>query len=132
MFRRALPVLLLALIAAPAVFGAGGVNGWTRLKLGMMPVETAATLGDPLIRSASKGFELWIYDGKAEVLFFAGPVVAWTPPSGARAIEEQIADPVPAVRPSIVVPPPRSTAPVRNQGGATFDQLPVYRFRRRQ
>lgn len=43
--------------------------------------ETAAVLGRPLLRTAGKGFELWIYNHGAEVVFYAGPVFAWTAPT---------------------------------------------------
>jgi hypothetical protein len=47
----------------------------------MSSAETAAVLGQPLLRSGAKGFELWIYSGGAEVLFHQGPVMAWTAPT---------------------------------------------------
>lgn len=47
----------------------------------MTPAATFAALGKPLLRTAGRGFELWIYDHNAEVVFFRGPVIAWTAPS---------------------------------------------------
>jgi hypothetical protein len=52
---------------------------WSRLKIGMTAREAATTLGDPLIRTAGQGFEVWIYDARAEVLFY-GQVIGWTSP----------------------------------------------------
>ena len=73
-------LLLLCLVAVcPAQ--AETTPHWDALKKGMTPAETFALLGKPLLRSANRGFDLWIYDCGAEVLFFRGPVIAWTKPN---------------------------------------------------
>lgn len=59
-------------------------EGWERLKLGMTSDEALAAIGTPLMRSAGKGFEIWIYDQQAEVVFYGGPLVAWTSPATAQ------------------------------------------------
>jgi hypothetical protein len=76
-----LPALLSLLLSVPA----RGADGWARLKLGMTAEEAEAALGAPLIRNEGRGFELWIYDSRAEVVFYGG-IVAWTAPSSAPAV----------------------------------------------
>ena len=58
---------------------ARGADRWAQLRLGMTTNEAVSALGEPLVRSAGRGFELWIYDHDAEVLFF-GDLVGWTTP----------------------------------------------------
>ena len=58
---------------------ARGADCWAQLRLGMTTAEAASALGEPLVRSVGRGFELWIYDHDAEVLFF-GDLVGWTTP----------------------------------------------------
>ena len=43
--------------------------------------ETVAVLGSELMASKARGFEVAIYDGRAEVVFLRGHVVAWTAPA---------------------------------------------------
>jgi hypothetical protein len=77
-----LPLLAVGLLApgrAPAA------DGWTALKRGMTPTQAMAALGKPLVRTAGRGFEVWIYDQHTEVVFFRGPVVAWTDPAQAAS-----------------------------------------------
>lgn len=67
-------------------------KAWGQLKKGMTPDEALVLLGQPLMRNVNRGYELWIYDSKAEVVFHQGPVMAWTiptpnPVSEARPIE---------------------------------------------
>ncbi|HVU18176.1 MAG TPA: hypothetical protein VHD32_14730 [Candidatus Didemnitutus sp.] len=71
-----LPVIFLLVVLRLAA----GTDGWATLKRGMSQADTYAVLGKPLIRTAGRGFEVWIYDHNAEVLFFRGPVIAWTAP----------------------------------------------------
>src|SRR5262245_49543351 len=87
MFRTTFRLMALLGCLWPAI--AAGADGWSRLRSGMTPVETAATLGAPLIRSGGHGFELWVYDGHAEVVFYRGPVVAWTAPLGRDPAESR-------------------------------------------
>ncbi|HEY4302488.1 MAG TPA: hypothetical protein VGM73_16570 [Candidatus Didemnitutus sp.] len=63
-----------------ATLRADSSPGWSAIKRGMTPAATFAALGKPLVRTAGRGFELWIYDHNSEVLFFRGPVIAWTAP----------------------------------------------------
>lgn len=42
--------------------------------------ETSAAIGHPLFKNRGHGFELWLYDGGAEVVCFRDTLVAWTPP----------------------------------------------------
>jgi hypothetical protein len=88
-------IMLLSGLGLLASLRASPSGKWAHLRAGMSPAETVALLGRPLIRSASKGFELWIYDSKAEVVFHSGPVMAWTvptpnPASEARPIEADL------------------------------------------
>jgi hypothetical protein len=130
MFRITFWLLVLSALA-PRTFALGS-DGWSQLKRGMMPGETAAALGAPLIRSASRGFELWIYDGHAEVVFFAGPVIAWTAPRGSVAADVHQSDPSVQPRSEQVAPSQKNAAPRRNSNSDGYEPLPVYRFRRRQ
>lgn len=56
-------------------------DAWMELKPGMSRTEAAALLGRELLLSRGRGFELAIYDGRAEVLFLHGMLVAWSPPA---------------------------------------------------
>lgn len=58
-------------------------SGWLNLKAGMTPAETSAALGFALIGSKARDFEIGIYDGRAEVVFLRGQLVAWTGPAAA-------------------------------------------------
>ena len=87
--HRFLPLVFLVLCVP--VFAATPKD-WAKLKTDMTPDEALELLGEPLIRNANRGFEVWIYDSKAEVVFHGGPVIAWTIPtpnplSEARPIE---------------------------------------------
>lgn len=74
-------LLCLAFAASAAQVFADTDKRWAQLRVGMSKDETAAVLGRPLLRTAGKGFELWIYNHGAEVVFHAGPVFAWTAPT---------------------------------------------------
>jgi len=50
---------------------------WDKLKAGMASDAALKELGEPLIRTYGRGFEVWIYDGKGEALF-TGSLKAWT------------------------------------------------------
>jgi len=73
---------LLAVLFPVAAEAAGD---WSQLKPGMTRVEANATLGAELMGSRGRGFEVAIYDGRAEVLFLNGQVVAWTAPAASAA-----------------------------------------------
>jgi hypothetical protein len=85
----ALPMSLKAfgLFAVLALFTCSGRagEGWSLLKSGMNRADTATTLGDPLFKNVGRGFEVWLYDGGAEVLCLHGMVVAWTAPAGVKS-----------------------------------------------
>lgn len=84
----------LAVLAAFALCGvdASGAEGWSVLRYGMNRSDTAIALGDPLLKNVSRGFEVWLYDGGAEVLCFMGLVVAWTAPNGVNSPEGRQVD----------------------------------------
>lgn len=88
MARLLFPRLWLLFACLPCF--AHGADRWAQLKLGMTADETAAVLGTPLVRNVGRGFELWIYDHDAEVLFF-GDLVGWTSP-GTGALVARTAD----------------------------------------
>jgi hypothetical protein len=60
----------------------GAAEGWSVIKSGMNRAEAASALGDPLFKNVGRGFEVWLYDGGAELLCYRGLVVAWTAPFG--------------------------------------------------
>jgi len=75
---------------APAF--AASPKDWAKIKADMTPDEALELLGQPLFKNINRGYEVWIYDSKAEVVFHQGPVMAWTiptpnPASEARPIE---------------------------------------------
>lgn len=78
MLTRAMLCLGLAALATSA--SAQENDAWAQLRAGMTRIEADALLGRPLLRSTGKGFELWTYSGGAEVIFYRGPVYAWTAP----------------------------------------------------
>lgn len=83
MFRfRILRAAMVSLLAPVSVLAA---DGWSQLKTGMTRGETIAMLGTELVASRGRGFEVAIYDGRAEVVFLNGQVVAWTAPASSQA-----------------------------------------------
>lgn len=122
-------ILLLVLGLLPGSLR--GVDGWTQLKLGMTAEAAEAALGAPLIRNEGRGFERWIYDGRAEVLFYGG-VIAWTAPASAsapiahaqmevwefyQAAPNRPRDPIP---PRKRAPTPRENSPMQQDFGTDF------------
>jgi hypothetical protein len=77
-------LLLLALLSLLPPGTARGADGWAQLKLGMTAEQAMAVVGAPLFRCEGRGFELWIYDSRAEVVMYGG-VIAWTAPAGSTA-----------------------------------------------
>jgi len=73
------PRLFLLIALLPGLGECRAAEGWAKLRLGMTATQAALTLGEPLVRTAGQGFELWIYDRHAEVVFY-GPLVGWTSP----------------------------------------------------
>ena len=64
-----------------ALLGAAQMNAavsWEGIKAGLSHEEVRGLLGDPLMTSAGRGFEVWIYDAQREVVWLRGVVVAWT------------------------------------------------------
>lgn len=77
-------------MAALAPVSGFAAHGWSQLKRGMSRHQAVALLGTELSASRGRGFEVAIYDGKAEVVFLNGQVVAWTAPveiQAAAAVE---------------------------------------------
>lgn len=68
----------LALLVLPLAGDAQ--ESWSKLKPGMTPTETTSALGQFLFSTRGRGFEVGIYEGKAEVVFLRGQLVAWTSP----------------------------------------------------
>ena len=125
--------LLLAFFALLTPGFAAGASGWTHLKAGMTTVETLAALGRPLIRMSGRGFEVWIYDSKAEVVFHQGPVMAWTVPtpnpvSEARPLELDLPLGSPTRLPFYQGPAPRQNSENREPVALPSTQ---FRFKQR-
>lgn len=74
-----------SLVAVLFPVAADAAGDWTQLKAGMTREETAAVLGSELMASRGRGFDVAIYDGRAEVLYLNGQVVAWTAPAATEA-----------------------------------------------
>ncbi len=115
MARKLLFLLALLSLLLPGM--ARGADGWTQLKLGMTAEQAVATLGAPLFRSEGRGFELWIYDGRAEVVMYGG-VIAWTAPASSpdaaapvevwefyQATPNRLKDPIPPRKPTLRLQP---------------------------
>ena len=83
MFSR--PFWFLTAFLILALKPLSGAEGWAQLKVGMSVDEAMEALGDPLMKTSGRGFELWVYDNHAEVLFYGGPLVGWTTPSKGKA-----------------------------------------------
>jgi hypothetical protein len=98
-------------------------EGWAQLKSGMSRADTATALGDPLLRNIGRGFEVWLYDGGAEVLCFQGMVVAWTAPVGVESPDGRQLD----LRPFFakVAPPPSTPAETKSE----LNPIPVREMR---
>lgn len=87
-----LPILFLAGLSLPLT----GLADWTCLREGITVEETAEALGQPLIRTYGRGFEVWIYDSHGEVVFAGGDrALGWSlpvpnPESAARPVERDV------------------------------------------
>jgi len=53
-------------------------SAWERVEAGLSRAEVKGILGEPLMMSVGRGFEVWIYDAQREVVWMRGVVVAWT------------------------------------------------------
>lgn len=66
------------------------------MREGITLEETAEALGQPLIRTYGRGFEVWIYDSRGEVVFAGGErALGWSlpvpnPESAARPVENDV------------------------------------------
>ncbi len=91
-FSPPLPALLLAGLSLPLT----GSADWTCMREGITLEETTEALGQPLIRTYGRGFEVWIYDGRGEVIFAGGDrALGWSvpvpnPESAARPVERDV------------------------------------------
>lgn len=107
-FTPSLPVLLLAGLSLPLT----GSADWTCLREGITVGETAEALGQPLIRTYGRGFEVWIYDSRGEVVFAGGErALGWSlpvpnPESAARPVERDV-----LLKPVVRLPALRRTSP---------------------
>ena len=99
----------------------------------MTAEQAMLQLGEPLLRSAGQGFEVWIYDHRAEVVFY-GLVVGWTAPGSAASVGKSVdiwqtrrgqysTEPVFLPRPA---PASRELSRHGNAADGTFN-LPSYR-----
>lgn len=75
-------LLALVVLALGVATPLSGAERWQKMKAGMTRHAMRSMLGDPLIRSSGRGFEVWVYDNRAEVVCIRGVVVAWTAPGG--------------------------------------------------
>lgn len=58
---------------------------WDKLKPGMSRDESSAVIGRALISTSGRGFEVEIYDHRAELVFHDGKLVTWTAPASNSA-----------------------------------------------
>ncbi len=58
---------------------------WGNLQPGMTRDEASAIIGRALISTSGRGFEVAIYDHRAELVFLEGKLVTWTAPASASA-----------------------------------------------
>lgn len=78
--KRLIPASLLFIALCSSAFAVSH-KAWAKVKTEMTKDEIVELLGQPLIRNSNRGYEVWIYDSKAEVVFQGGPVIAWTVPT---------------------------------------------------
>ena len=127
MSRSTLTLLAFLTLLSPAA--ASGMPGWSNLKLGMSPLQTASALSVPVLRSAGKGFDVWIYDNRSEVVFFGGSVIGWTAPVVDPAAETPYLALSASVPPAIYMPFLRSIAPRRDQGADGYSLREILRYK---
>lgn len=71
---------LAACVCASALQAADKVDDrWTLLRLGMTADEALEVLGEPLLKSSGRGFEIWTFDKAGEAVFY-GSLVGWSTP----------------------------------------------------
>jgi hypothetical protein len=123
--------LSLAFAVLLGLNSAQAMEGWARLKTGMTPQEARTALGPPLMRTSGHGYELWFYDCSAEVVFYNGPVVAWTVPvANAEAASRPIASDVTLLPGAPLVR--RAPAPYRGDEGGDPWSDTEFRYRQRR
>lgn len=82
---RSTRILSLVVLSCLSPVAGWATTGWSELKAGMTRAETTAVLGTELVGSRGRGFEVAIYEGRAEVVFLNGQLVAWTAPANTVA-----------------------------------------------
>jgi hypothetical protein len=111
-------------------------SGWAQLKAGMSYAEAVTALGQPLLRSKGREFELWIYDRGAEVVYFRGTVVAWTAPNGAAVLGGEQIDLRGVFQRAAATPPPPPKPVYVPRAEAGYDygyeRVPLRRLRFRR
>lgn len=109
-----------------------GAESWAQLKLGMTGDEATEVLGEPLFKTVGHGFELWIYDNKAEALFYGGPLVGWTTPekrkSVVRSVDVWQRKAAGSDAPVFILPRVYRPAQRRDNNAESY-QTPLYRLR---
>ncbi len=120
------PALLLSALLAPAV--CLGASDWSKVKTGITPIQAAEALGQPLIRTYGRGFQVWIYDSHGEIIFAGGPAMGWTQPlpnaeSAARPVELDV-----LIRPVVRLPSLRSLGTPKEISEDPFDTR--FRYKR--
>lgn len=75
-----LTALLLATTLSVAPPTVPVADGWAQVKAGQSVQEVVREIGRPLLRNAARGYERWVYDDGADVLFCGQSVVSWTCP----------------------------------------------------
>lgn len=58
---------------------------WLKLRRGMSVAQVTELVGVPMMRSAARGHELWVYDAGGQVQLHGGALTAWTAPRSTRA-----------------------------------------------
>ena len=133
MFQR--PFWLLAALFVLALKPLSGAVGWALLKVGMSTDEAMEVIGDPLMKTYGRGFELWIYDNHAEAVFYGGPLIGWTTPAKGktkgRAVDVWQRKPGPPETPIFILPRPtsRTNGMNRRQVGSAGEEaysIPLY------
>ncbi len=83
---RLFSVRLAALVCLLTASGrAAEDEGWASLKPGLTRAETVSMLGREIVGSRGRGFEIAIYEGRAEMVFLNGSLVAWTAPAASMS-----------------------------------------------
>ena len=77
--KACLTILLIYLSLLTVGLGSTA-RGWGSIRSGMTAIEVSTAIGVPLLRNDGHGFSTWLYDGKSEVVFYRGVVMAWTAP----------------------------------------------------